>query len=102
MFEIALLVTQLVQASLLLEHTLSLVQEVLASLPVLTIVVGALLLFLPPVALAPVVVVTVTVVVVATAIPVAITIAIRIPATLLLQATLLFELLLLLLLALSL
>ena len=94
MFVVALLVTQLVQTSLLLEHTLSLVQEALATLPVLIIALGALLLFLPPVALAPVVVVIA--IVVATAVPITISI-VTISIAIRLLATLLFELLLLLL-----
>jgi hypothetical protein len=59
---------------LLLEHSLALVQVVLPLLPVLTVAVGALLLFLSPVPLAPVVVVAVVVatIVVATVIPVSI------------------------------
>jgi len=94
LFVVALLVTQLVQTSLLLEQTLTLVQEVLASLPVLTIALGALFLFLPPVALTPVVVVVA--IVVATSVPVTISI-VTISIAIRLLATLLFELLLLLL-----
>jgi len=53
-----LLVTQLVQTSLLLEQTLALLQEVLASLPILAIPFDALLLFpLPVTLLTPVVVI---------------------------------------------
>ena len=72
LFEIALLVTQLVHTSLLFEQTLTLVQEVLASLPILTIPFSPLLLFELPIALTPVVVVAI---VVATIIPVPIAVA---------------------------
>ena len=78
--EITLLVTQLVQTSLLLEQSLTLIEVVLPTLPILVIALGALLLFEPPIAL------TREVVVVTTAIPVTITIAIAVR----LLATLLF------------
>jgi len=67
-----LLVTQLVQSSLLLEQSLSLGEEALAALPILSIPVGTLLLLLLPVTLTPVVV-AITIV---TSIPVSIPVAI--------------------------
>ena len=66
---------------MLLEQTLTLVQETLASLPILTIAIRTLLLFELPVAvLAPVVVVAIViaVVVIAAAVPVSIAIAITV------------------------
>ena len=67
---ITLLIAQLVYTTLLFEQTLALRPDVLSSLPVLAITERALLLLLPPVALAPVVVV------IAAAIPIAVAIAI--------------------------
>ena len=56
LFEISLLIPQLVETSLLLEQTLSLLHEVLTSLQFLPIAFAPLLLLLLPVPLTPVVV----------------------------------------------
>jgi hypothetical protein len=71
-----LLVTQLVQTTLLLEDSLAVIQVALTSLPILAITFGTLLLFELPVALlAPVVVVTIAI-----PIAVAVTVALPLPA----------------------
>jgi hypothetical protein len=89
LIEITLLITQLIQTPLLLEHTLAVVQEILPALPILTITIGALLLFLLPVTILTPVVVVVAVVIAPVVVPIAIAIAILIAFPLLLATLLL-------------
>lgn len=71
-----MLEAQLVKTALLFEYSLALLVEVLPSLPVLAITRRALFLFLPPVALAPVIVAITVPVAVAIVVPVAITVSV--------------------------
>jgi hypothetical protein len=96
LIEVALLVTQLGQASLLFEQALALRENILAPLPFLSITQLALFLFLPPVTIVAPVVVAVaidsTIVVAVTIdstiiVAVAITIRLALPQLLLLLAT---------------